>query len=167
VGWGAATDIFGSDTDKMVHAYKLNTLSAYNLTKFCMPYLQKEENASVVFSNSRVSNSPSPEFIEYSTAKAGLLNMARSMAVVSGPAVRFNTVIIGAVDNGDSSIEAGLTPEMLKKINDKIVMKRRGFPIDIANGIMYLMSKAAIWVTGAELTLDGGGRYESKMPTTD
>ncbi|WP_157807079.1 SDR family NAD(P)-dependent oxidoreductase [Algoriphagus formosus] len=164
VGWGAATPIWGSDTEKMVNSYKLNTLSAYNLTKFCMPYLEKEENASVIFSNSRVGNTPSPEFIEYSTAKAALLNMAKSMAVISGPKVRFNTVIIGSVDNGESTLDAGFTMEMLQKINDSIVMKRRGFPADIAHGIMFLMSKAASWVTGVDLTLDGGGRYESKMP---
>jgi NAD(P)-dependent dehydrogenase (short-subunit alcohol dehydrogenase family) len=167
VGWGAATPIWGSDTEKMVKSYKLNTLSAYNLTKFCMPYLEKEENASVVFSNSRVGNTPSPEFIEYSTAKAALLNMARSMAVIGGPKVRFNTVIIGSVDNGESTLDAGFTQEMLDKINNAMVMKRRGYPADIAQGIMFLMSKAASWVTGVDLTLDGGGRYESKMPTSD
>jgi 7-alpha-hydroxysteroid dehydrogenase len=127
VGWGAATPIWGSDTEKMVKSYKLNTLSAYNLTKFCMPYLEKEENASVVFSNSRVGNTPSPEFIEYSTAKAALLNMARSMAVIGGPKVRFNTAMIGSVDNGESTLEAGFTQEMLDKINNSIVMKRQRF----------------------------------------
>jgi NAD(P)-dependent dehydrogenase (short-subunit alcohol dehydrogenase family) len=167
VGWGANTPIWGSDTEKMVKSYKLNTLGAYNLTKFCMPYLEKEENASVVFSNSRVGNTPSPEFIEYSTAKAALLNMAKSMAVVSGPKVRFNTIVIGSVDNGESTLDAGFTPEMLQRLNDSMVMKRRGNPIDIAYGIMYLMSKAAAWVTGIDLVLDGGGRYKSKMPTAD
>jgi NAD(P)-dependent dehydrogenase (short-subunit alcohol dehydrogenase family) len=54
---------------------------------------------------------------------------------------------------------------MLDKINNAMVMKRRGYPADIAQGIMFLMSKAASWVTGVDLTLDGGGRYESKMPT--
>jgi NAD(P)-dependent dehydrogenase (short-subunit alcohol dehydrogenase family) len=167
VGWGANTPIWGSDTEKMVKSYKLNTLGAYNLTKFSMPYLEKEENASVIFSNSRVGNTPSPEFIEYSTAKAALLNMVKSMAVVSGPKVRFNSVVIGSVDNGESTLDAGFTLEMLEKLNNSMVMKRRGYPIDIAYGIMFLMSKAAAWITGIDLTLDGGGRYESKMPTSD
>jgi NAD(P)-dependent dehydrogenase (short-subunit alcohol dehydrogenase family) len=167
VGWGANTPIWGSDTEKMVKSYKLNTLGAYNLTKYCMPYLEKEENASVIFSNSRVGNSPSPEFIEYSTAKAALLHMAKSMAVVSGPKVRFNSVVIGSVDNGESTLDAGFTLEMLERLNNSMVMKRRGFPSDIAYGIMFLMSKAAAWITGIDLTLDGGGRYESKMPTGD
>lgn len=132
-----------------------------------MPYLEKEPNASVVFSGSMVGVSPSPEFIEYSTAKAGLMNMVRSMAVVSGPKVRFNTVLIGSVDNGESTLAAGYTPEMLKALSDMFVMKRRGNPIEIAYGMMFLMSNAAEWITGIDLRIDGGGSYKSKMPTKD
>lgn len=164
VGWGKATPLWGSDTDMMVKSYELNTVSAYNTTKYCMPYLKKEPNASVVFSGSMVGDTPSPEFIEYSTAKAGLINMAHSMAVVSGPEVRFNVVVIGSVDNGDATLEAGYDQAMLKKISDGIVMKRRGTPRDIAYGFMFLMSGAASWITGIDLKLDGGGMYKSKMP---
>lgn len=164
VGWGAATPLWGSDTEKLVKSYILNTVSAYNLTKLCMPYLEKEPGASVVFSGSLVGSTPSPEFIEYSTAKAGLLNMVRSMAVASGPAVRFNTVLIGSVDNGDSTLKAGYDPEMLRKISEVIVMKRRGKPEEIAQAMLFLMSNAAAWITGIDLKIDGGGRYESKMP---
>jgi len=164
VGWGKATPLWGSDTEKMVKSYELNTVSAYNTTRLCMPYLKKEPNASVVFSGSMVGDTPSPEFIEYSTAKAGLINMAHSMAVASGPEVRFNVVVIGSVDNGDATLEAGYDPAMLKKISDGIVMKRRGTPRDIAYGFMFLMSEAAAWITGIDLKLDGGGMYESKMP---
>lgn len=166
VGWGANTPLFGSDSEKMINGYKLNTLSAYNLTKFCMPYLKKEKNASVVFSGSAVGNTPSPEFIEYSTAKAGLLNMSRSMAVASGPEVRFNSLIIGTVDNGESSKEAGYTQEMIDKVVEGIVLKRRGLPEDIAHAMAFLLSDAASWITGTELTVNGGGVYKSKMPTS-
>ena len=165
VGWGKATPLWGSDTQKMVASYELNTVSAYNVTKFCMPYLRKEPNASVVFSGSMVGDTPSPEFIEYSTAKAGLINMAHSMAVASGPEVRFNVVVIGSVVNGDATLEAGYDPAMLKKISDAIVMKRRGTPVDIAHAFVFLMSKAASWITGINLMVDGGGMYESKMPS--
>lgn len=166
VGWGANTPLWESDTQKMVDAYKLNTLGAYNLTKFCMPHLKKEKNASVVFSGSMVGNTPSPEFIEYSTAKAGLLNMVRSMAVASGPEVRFNSLIIGSVDNGISSENAGYTQEMIDKVVKDIVMKRRGLPEDVAYSMAFLLSEAASWITGVELTVNGGGVYKTKMPTS-
>ncbi|MBP3304111.1 MAG: SDR family oxidoreductase [Muribaculaceae bacterium] len=117
-----------------------------------------------------VGDTPSPEFIEYSTAKAGLINMAHSMAVASGPEVRYNEVrynivVIGSVDNGDATLEAGYDPAMLKKISDAIVMKRRGTPTDIAHAFVFLMSNAASWITGIYLMVDGGGMYESKMPS--
>ncbi|MCU0382119.1 MAG: SDR family oxidoreductase [Chitinophagaceae bacterium] len=167
VGWGANTPIWGSNSDKMVKSYLLNTVGAYNLTRMCMPHLEIEDNASVVFSGSMVGVTPSPEFIEYSTAKAGLMNMVRSMAVVSGPKVRFNTVLIGSVDNGDSTLAAGYTKEMLEALSNMFVMKRRGAPIEIAYGMMFLMSDAARWITGIDLRIDGGGTYKSKMPTGD
>ena len=167
VGWGANTPIWGSNTEKMVNSYVLNTVGSYNLTRMCMPHLEKEDNASVVFSGSMVGVSPSPEFIEYSTAKAGLMNMVRSMAAVSGPKVRFNTVLIGSVDNGDSTLKAGYTKEMLQTLADMFVMKRRGAPIEIAYGMMFLMSDAARWITGIDLRIDGGGSFKSKMPTHD
>lgn len=166
VGWGANTPLWESTTEKMVNAYKLNTLGSYHLTRLCMPYLKKEENASVVFSGSMVGNTPSPEFIEYSTAKAGLLNMVKSMAVASGPEVRFNSLIIGTVDNGASTEEAGYTQEMIDNVVKGIVLKRRGVPADIAQAMAFLLSDAASWITGAELTVNGGGVYKSKMPTS-
>ena len=166
VGWGANTPLWESNTEKMVDAYKLNTLGAYNLTRLCMPYLKKENNASVVFSGSMVGNTPSPEFIEYSTAKAGLLNMVRSMAVASGPEVRFNSLIIGTVDNGASSEEAGYTQEMIDNVVKGIVLKRRGLPEDIAYAMAFLLSDSASWITGTELTVNGGGVYKTKMPTS-
>ncbi|MCA9215922.1 MAG: SDR family oxidoreductase [Planctomycetales bacterium] len=45
-------------------------------------------------------------------------------------------------------------------------MKRRGLPEDIAYAMAFLMSDAASWITGAELTVNGGGMYKSKMPTS-
>lgn len=166
VGWGMNTPLWGSDTGKMVQSYLLNTVGAYNLTRLCMPHLEKEDNASVVFSGSMVGVTPSPEFIEYSTAKAGLMNMVRSMAVVSGPKVRFNTVLIGSVDNGEATLKAGYTKEMLEALSNMFVMKRRGMPIEIAYGMMFLMSDAARWITGIDLRIDGGGSFKSKMPTS-
>lgn len=38
VGWGKATPLWDGDTTKMVKSYELNTASAYNTTRMCMPY---------------------------------------------------------------------------------------------------------------------------------
>jgi 7-alpha-hydroxysteroid dehydrogenase len=167
VGWGEYTPLWDVSMDYMVKSYILNTVSAYSLTKLCMPHLKKQENASVSFSGSSVGTSPSPEFISYSNAKAALLHMCKSIAAMSGPHVRANSIVIGSVDNGDATLKAGYDPEMLKRLADSFVMKRRGTPYDIAYGFNYLLSPAAAWVTGQQLTINGGGSYKSKMPTDD
>lgn len=167
VGWGEFTPLWEIDTDYMLRSYVLNCVGTYQLTRRFMPHLKKEDWASVLMSGSMVGTTPSPEFLSYSNAKAALHRMAQSMAVVSAPEVRVNTVVIGSVDNGESSEAAGLTKEMQARLGADMVMKRRGTPWDIAYFMNFLISPAAQWVTKQEFTVDGGGRYKSKMPTED
>jgi NAD(P)-dependent dehydrogenase (short-subunit alcohol dehydrogenase family) len=167
VGWGEFTPLWEIETDYMLRSYVLNCVGTYQLTRRFMPHLEKEEFASVLMSGSLVGTTPTPEFLSYSNAKAALHRMTHSMAVVSGPKVRFNTVVIGSVDNGESSEKAGLTKEMQERLAAAFVMKRRGAPWDIAYAMNYLISPAAQWVTNQEFIIDGGGSYKSKMPTQD
>ena len=167
VGWGEYTPLWDVSMDYMMKSYLLNTVSAYNLSKLCMPHLKKQENASITISGSAVGTTPSPEFISYSNAKAALLHMSKSIAAMSGPEVRCNAIVIGSVDNGEATLKAGYDPAMLKRLADSFVLKRRGAPFDIAYAFNYLLSPAAAWVTGIHLHVDGGGSYKSKMPTSD
>lgn len=167
VGWGEYTPLWDVSMEYMVKSYILNTVSAYSLTKHFLPHLQKQENASVTFSGSAVGTSPSPEFISYSNAKAALLHMSRSIAAMSGPRLRSNSIVIGSVDNGEATLKAGYDQEMLQRLADSFVMKRRGTPYDIAYAFNFLLSPAASWITGLQMTIDGGGSYKSKMPTED
>jgi 7-alpha-hydroxysteroid dehydrogenase len=167
VGWGEYTPLWEVSMDYMMKSYLLNTVSAYSLTKLCMPHLKKQENASVTFSGSAVGSTPSPEFISYSNAKAALLHMSKSIAAMSGPHVRSNSIVIGSVDNGEATLKAGYDPEMLRRLGESLVMKRRGAPYDIAYAFNFLVSPAAAWITGVQLDVNGGGSYKSKMPTED
>lgn len=167
VGWGEYTPLWEIEKQYMLDSYVLNCVGTYQLTRRFMPHLKKSENASVLVSGSAVGTTPTPEFLSYSNAKAALIRMTHSMAVASGPEVRFNTLIIGSVDNGESSAKAGLDEEMQARLANAMVMKRRGTPWDIAYAMNYLISPAASWVTNVDLEVGGGGTYKSKMPTND
>jgi NAD(P)-dependent dehydrogenase (short-subunit alcohol dehydrogenase family) len=167
VGWGEYTPLWDITTEYMLKSYVLNCVGTYQLTRRFMPHLKQAEHASVLMSGSLVGTTPTPEFLSYSNAKAALHRMTHSMAVASAPEVRFNTVVIGSVDNGASSEKAGLTKEMQQRLAASSVMKRRGTPWDVAYMMNYLVSPAAAWVTNQEFIVDGGGSYKSKMPTAD
>lgn len=53
--------------------------------------------------------------------------------------MRSSSIVIGSVDNGEATLKAGYDPEMLRRLAEAIVMKRRGTPYDIAYAFNFLL----------------------------
>jgi pteridine reductase len=87
----------------------------------------------------------------YSIAKAGLAAMTRVLAKELGPVVRVNAVSPGAIlwPEGD------LSEQEKAEILQRIILKRRGEPLDIAKAVLFLIEDAD-YMTGQILTVDGG-----------
>ena len=69
--------------------------------------------------------------------------------------IRVNSVNPGMVNT--NLIQGGtITEEQHKLDMEKYPLRRYGEPIDIAHGIIYLLSDASSWVTGHSLVIDGG-----------
>lgn len=87
----------------------------------------------------------------YSIAKAGLAAMTRVLAKELGPAVRVNAVSPGAILWPESDLSEQGKAEILQRV----ILKRRGEPLDIAKAVLFLI-KDADYMTGQILTVDGG-----------
>jgi NAD(P)-dependent dehydrogenase (short-subunit alcohol dehydrogenase family) len=84
--------------------------------------------------------------LAYSASKAALTNLTKSLANVLGPSgIRVNTVSPCNIDGDAPAEAAGLTP-----------LGRNGFPADIASVVAFLLSDDARFVSGTEITVDGG-----------
>lgn len=84
--------------------------------------------------------------LAYAASKAALTNLTKSLANVLGPAgIRVNTVSPCFVDADAPAQSAALTP-----------LGRNGFPEDIASVVAFLLGDDARFVTGTEITVDGG-----------
>lgn len=94
---------------------------------------------------------PLPSHPVYSTAKAGLIMLTRSLARELGPEIRVNAIAPGPI----LWPEHGLAPELQEEIINKTVLKRHGEPDDIARAALFF-AKDASFVTGQILAVDGG-----------
>ena len=95
----------------------------------------------------------------YSAAKAGLRSLIQAIAVEHGPdGVRANLVSPGTVRTEHESWRARLArdPSIFEKLAAYYPLRRVGEPDDIAAAVAFLASAEAGFVSGTELTVDGG-----------
>ncbi|MFL6578618.1 MAG: pteridine reductase [Povalibacter sp.] len=97
------------------------------------------------------SQRPLPDHPVYSTAKAGLAMLTKSLARELGPEIRVNGIAPGPV----LWPEGGLDPELRSEIIEKTQLKRSGSPEDIVNAALFFAVDAP-YVTGQILAVDGG-----------
>ena len=100
---------------------------------------------------------PLKDYPVYSSAKAGLIMLTKSLARELGPDVRVNGVAPGVIlwpetNNKDESANAEGSQQALL---DKSCLKRQGSPQDIAETILFLVEKAG-FITGHIIPVDGG-----------
>lgn len=165
VGWGKAyPDPLAISAEEMVASYRLNTISAMQMTALCRPYLLKAKNASITNSSSMVAVLPAFDFLPYSAAKAAFTHMMLGLAHYFAKEVRINSVLIGTVITpgyADAGLDAAAQEKLAHPNN---LTGRAGTPQDIANAFLWLASPAGSWMSGQTLQVHGGGTRVRLMP---
>jgi 3-oxoacyl-[acyl-carrier protein] reductase len=96
---------------------------------------------------------PAPGHAHYAAAKAALVMHARAAALEYGPRIRVNTVSPGLVDRPGLAAD---WPDGVDRWHRAAPLRRLGEPADIGNACVFLASPMAAWITGQNLTVDGG-----------
>lgn len=130
-----------------------NVSGMYRTVRAALPSFA--ENASVVNISSGVAFAGMPNSAHYVASKAGIVGFTRAMCKELGPrGVRVNAVACGIVDGTGQTSPAG--EDGMRMYVEMTSLKRLGAPADIADVVLFLLSDAARYVTGAALAADGG-----------
>jgi NAD(P)-dependent dehydrogenase (short-subunit alcohol dehydrogenase family) len=146
------------------HVLAVNLDSALHAAKAALPYLKQSPSGSIVNIASVQGIRGQPHSMAYATAKGGLVNLTRCMAVDFGPfGIRANAVAPGYIDTRMAEQKQGTPHEHRTDWFQDIYFKygrmplrRAGEPGDVAGPILFLASDDSLYVTGTVLVVDGG-----------
>ena len=93
----------------------------------------------------------------YTTAKAGIINLTRNVAIEYGRrGIRANAICPGAVDTPMLETLLQVCPTSREEMMERHALGRIIQPEEIANTVLFLASDEASAITGAAIVVDGG-----------
>ncbi|MFM7272971.1 MAG: SDR family oxidoreductase [Gammaproteobacteria bacterium] len=136
---------------------RLNLIAPLNAAQLANRRMQAQADGGTIINIASVSAiRPSPGTAAYGAAKAGLVNLTNSLAVEWAPKVRVVAVISGLVVTEQSHLHYG-DDAGIAAVGRTIPLGRMALPEDIGNACLFLASPLAAYVSGAALTVHGGG----------
>lgn len=141
--------------EELTRIQKINLNAPILLTRSLLKKKKVKKGGSIVFTASAAGvYRVSPGNGIYATTKCGIDAFMRTVALEFGPkGIRCNSVNPGMVE---TALIGSFTEEQKEKERQNYPLRRFAQPEDIANGIAYLLSDAASFVTGTALKIDGG-----------
>jgi NAD(P)-dependent dehydrogenase (short-subunit alcohol dehydrogenase family) len=131
--------------------------AAYLGCKYAIPEMAKGGGGSIINISSVHGVLAARRYVTYETAKAGLINMTRQVAVDFGhQGIRVNAICPGWIIVNRTEEWVKGHPERIRHAEVIYPVGRPGWPIDIARAALFLASDESSFITGHALMVDGG-----------
>ena len=141
--------------DNINEIFQINLISSMQLIQKLLKQKKINKGGSIVFISSISTAYADKGNSIYAASKGGINSFMKVLALeLASQKITANCIQPGMVPTG--MLAAGVITE------DQLIEEKKNYPLgfgeptDIANGIIYLLSDAAKWVTGSVLTIDGG-----------
>ncbi|WP_086830261.1 SDR family oxidoreductase [Streptomyces sp. NRRL B-24572] len=143
--------------EQQARVLELNLVAPLTASLAAYEVMRRQPGGGTVIMIGSVSGTrPSPGSAAYGAAKAGLDNLARSMAVEWAPLVRVNTLVPGMVRTELSHLHYG-DEDGIASVGRTVPLGRLAEPTDIGDACVFLASDRAAYISGASLLVHGAG----------
>jgi (+)-trans-carveol dehydrogenase len=173
--YGLSWELSPLEWDQMI---EVNLTGVWNTMRAAVPHMiEQGQGGSLIFTSSTGGIVSIPQASHYSSAKRGVVGLAKSLVQELGPhMIRVNTVHPTGVDTDmvHNDYTYGLflpgVKTGTKELAAPIFVNQNAIPVpwvdprDISNAVLFLASDESRYVTGCELTVDAGAT--SKYPGT-
>lgn len=157
-GRNSYADPVSMTEDEWDAVFAVDLKAAWLAARAVLPGMIEARKGSIVNIASVHATMTYPGFFPYAAAKSGLVGLTRSLALDMGRhQIRVNAVSPGYTETAlvQEFFEMN-DPALREQVLDVHPMHRLATPAEIANCIAFLLSGEASFVTGANLTADGG-----------
>jgi NAD(P)-dependent dehydrogenase (short-subunit alcohol dehydrogenase family) len=133
---------------------RVNLDGAFLCAKEAISRMKRQEKGVVLFTASTNGLEGHPLYADYNASKAGVVVLAKTLALEFAPWLRVNAICPGYVLTPMQKAE--YTEEMLEKMNADIPLQRQASPEEVAALFAFLASDDAAFITGQAIPIDGG-----------
>lgn len=154
-------DVIGTSEEEWDRVMDVNVKSIFLMSKYAIPEIARQGGGAIVNTGSGWGIKGGRNAVSYCASKGAVVNMTRAMAIDHGAQnIRVNCICPGDTDTPMLRNEArqlGQPEEQFLAEARERPLNRYAQPLEIAQAVLYLVSDAASYVTGAVLAVDGGG----------
>jgi NAD(P)-dependent dehydrogenase (short-subunit alcohol dehydrogenase family) len=148
--------VLGMSANAFKAVVDIDLLGTFNTCRAAHQFLRKP-GASVIAISASHATMPVAWQAHVCAAKAGVDLLVRTLAIEWGPdGIRANCITPGPTDDTEGMRRLAPTPEVRRKIEEQVPLRRFGTKDELADLALFLCSNAAAYITGGVYVCDGG-----------